>query len=398
MDAVAAAYDASVLHPDAAPAVPAMLSYYAAALPRATLPLPLGGFSAMAHVRALTTSHALLLAGDKGYNAPEDLAGLRDPHVALHGSFSLMVNLHAARLLALAWGGFSLHTQYLDGFKCAALLLRAPPAAAGGPAPPPPPPSPPTPASLAAADAELLPRWATAALPGLCGAWAEAMEGFGPDAFAALQRRLTEEVKRPTLKTALAALRLACWDPDVFVNVRQAVIDGAPGAGERQAADIYRDVRRVYERYYPLQPAKDVAFDCARVCMGLRRYPEAINLFLASTRQCGEHHVTAHNGGICLFHLGRFEAARDCFKRALTLAPKYADAASWLKRAEEQLAARAAAAAAAAVVAAAVTGAGPAGGGAGGAAAVAEAPQLEGAALETSLLLDTSREEEGAVV
>ena len=390
---MAAAYAAAPgapapLHPDAAAAIPAMLAHYATTLPSATVPLPLGGLSAMAHVRALTRAPCLVLVGDKAYNHVEELAGLRDPHVALHGSFSLMANLHAARLLALAWGGLSLHTPYLDGFTCAALLRRR-----SGGAPPPPP----TAQALAAADGELLPPWALAEAPGLCGAWAEAMDGFGPDGFAVLQRRMTEEIKRPTLKTALAALRLACWDADVFTNLRQAIIDGAPSAGERQAADIYRDVCRVYERYFPLQPAKDVAFDCARVCMGLRRYPEAIHLFLASTRQCGEHHVTAHNGGICLFHLGRYGAARDCFKKALALSPKYTDAAAWLKRAEEQLTALAAAAAGAKLEAAAAA----AGGTVRPAVAVPHSFAGEGEAEgggEGASLLDTSREEERAVV
>ncbi len=59
------------------------------------------------------------------------LQGLRDPHVAVHGSFSFMVrkpvlggthsrrrvsqvNLHAVRLYTLARGGISLHTPYLE--------------------------------------------------------------------------------------------------------------------------------------------------------------------------------------------------------------------------------------------------------------------------------------------
>jgi Tfp pilus assembly protein PilF len=70
--------------------------------------------------------------------------------------------------------------------------------------------------------------------------------------------------------------------------------------------------------------------------MGLRRYAEAIALFLASMRQCGEHHVTVHNCGICLFHLARFGAAAEAFKKALKITPTYAEASHWLARAEER--------------------------------------------------------------
>ena len=92
-------------------------------------------------------------------------------------------------------------------------------------------------------------------------------------------------------------------------------------------------MRRVYERYYPLQGAKDVAFELGRVCMGLRRYAEAVQLFIASQRQCGEHHITCYNAGICLFHVGEMSAALACFDRSLTLRPDYADAQAWRLRA-----------------------------------------------------------------
>jgi hypothetical protein len=289
----------------------------------------------MANLSSLTSAHTVFLVGDKGYNHSEEMAALREPHLGLHGSFSFMANLHAARLFALHRGGFSLHTPFLEGFKCAAFLLWG----RGGVAGAPPPAT--QPQDLLAQDAgELLPAWFLQAFPHLSSAWNDAMDGFGPDAFSTLQRRVVEETKasedgRTSLKTSLATLRMACWDPDVFVKLKASIIDGAPGASERTQHDIYGDLCKVYARYYPLRPAHDVAFECGRVCMGLRRYPEAIALFLASMRQSGEHHVTVHNCGICLFHLARFPAAAEAFSKALKLTPTYAEAGHWLHRAEE---------------------------------------------------------------
>jgi len=164
------------------------------------------------------------------------------------------------------------------------------------------------------------------------------MDAFGPDAFATLQRAIRDEVPDPTLRLALATLRLSAWDADVFAKFRDVIIDRTPAAPDRLQADIYRDVARVYERFFPLTPERDVAFDCARVCMGLRRYAEAIALFLASMRLAGEHHVTIYNIGICCFHTERFAAARAAFLRSLALNAAYKDAALWLARAEAKLA------------------------------------------------------------
>lgn len=244
-------------------------------------------------------------------------------------AFSLQGNLHAMRLWALSRGGAGFVTPYLDGgFKCAALYIP------GGP------PAPPlSRRSLEVADLDRLPPTliAPGGLPATAAAWADAFDGFGPDAMATLQRCLRDEIPSPSLKLALATLRLSAWDPEVFSKFRDVIIERAPSATDRLQADIYRDVCKVYERFFPLTPDRDVAFDCGRVCMGLRRYAEAIALFLASLRQTGEHHVTVYNIGICLFHTETLAPARSCFLRSLELNAAYKDAASWLQRTELKL-------------------------------------------------------------
>lgn len=196
---------------------------------------------------------------------------------------------------------------------------------------------------LAEADLERLPLslLAPGNIPFTAGAWADSFDGFGPDALATLQRCLRDEIQAPSLKLALSTLRLAAWDPEVFSKFRDVIIERAPSATDRLQSDIYRDVCKVYERFFPLTSDRDVAFDCGRVCMGLRRYAEAIALFLASLRQTGEHHVTVYNIGICLFHTEKLIVARNCFLRSLELNGAYKDAASWLQRTDVKLAAEA---------------------------------------------------------
>ena len=321
--------------------VKTVLKHYASVLPAGTFPLPLGGFDAFLHLSRLTRAPTLALVGDKAFAHLIELVGVRDPHIALHGSaFSLMANLHALRLFALAQGGFSLATPFLDGaFKCAAFWLPGARRRAGGseasaeaarPA-----------LDLVAADAQLLPPWALAEVPEMAAAWVDTMDGFGPDTFNTLQRCLRDEIPAPSLKLALSTLRLSCWDPDVFTKFRDVLIDRTPQASERAQADIYRDVSRVYERFFPVSPTHDVAFDVARVCMGLRRYAEAITLFLASMRHTGEHNITVYNVGICLFHCSRFDLARAAFYRSLELNREYKDAANWLARVDARIAVQA---------------------------------------------------------
>jgi hypothetical protein len=56
-----------------------------------------------------TGGRALVVSGDKGNNNHEQFRGLIEPHVAVHGSFSVMVNYHAIGLYCTSRSGFVLH-------------------------------------------------------------------------------------------------------------------------------------------------------------------------------------------------------------------------------------------------------------------------------------------------
>ena len=199
-----------------------------------------------------------------------------------------------------------------------------------------------------------------------------------------LQRCARDESKgdAASLKLALAVLRLSSWDADVFLKFKANIIDRSPAVSDRLAADMARDVAAVASRYYPLQTSKDVSFELGRVSMGLKRYADALKLFSASQRQCGEHHGESVSQYACstflltlwLFlhsvvvqswdlplvrkiyktcflstspcfifihaicrYLGDFPAARDSFKASIRLRQDYSDATNWLVRVEAKL-------------------------------------------------------------
>ncbi|KAG5182722.1 hypothetical protein JKP88DRAFT_269854 [Tribonema minus] len=233
--------------------------------------MPVGALAALRNLRALTARGQLVvLAGDKGHTQLSEMDGQRDPHIALHGSFSCMVNFYALRLFVEAAGGCALSS-----------LL-------GG--------------------------------------------RFGPDGFSTLQRCLKEESKTPGLRSALAVVRLSQHDPDVFYKFKQAFIDKAPHASEKLQNDIRHDMRRVYSCYYPLLPSKDVAFELGRIYMGLKDFAQAVELFSDSQKHCGVHHVSWYNMGVCHYYLNQLDAAAHCFDESLALCPDYPDALKWRRK------------------------------------------------------------------
>ena len=67
-------------------------------------------------------------------------------------------------------------------------------------------------------------------------------------------------------------------------------------------------------------------------------FPQAIAFFAASTKQTGEHHVTAYNLGICKFYAHDVAGAHAAFARSVELRADYGDASLWLERCATSLA------------------------------------------------------------
>lgn len=105
--ATAAPQSRYTVYGPAAPLLDALLSAYAASpslKSAASLLIPTGGMQALHNALRIANGRMLLLVADKGATRLREMEGVRDPHVASHGSVSLTVNFHALRQVAKAYG------------------------------------------------------------------------------------------------------------------------------------------------------------------------------------------------------------------------------------------------------------------------------------------------------
>lgn len=70
--------------------------------------------------------YAMRCTGDKAYHNDDDMKGASHPQIAIHGSFSLMVNYGVLRHYIDTKAGFSMMTPYSDGFKVACFVTGVP--------------------------------------------------------------------------------------------------------------------------------------------------------------------------------------------------------------------------------------------------------------------------------
>ncbi|KAG6615443.1 Tetratricopeptide TPR1 [Phytophthora cinnamomi] len=252
--------------------------YFDPASSGATILVPIGALSAIERLAALSKNGLVTLSGDKGNNNPDHFCGVNDPHIAVHGSFSVMVNYHAIGVYFASRGGFALHSpQEEASLKVSAFVLPA------------------------------------------------------------NAKSTKEDAKAPSLKAVLALMKLSGWDPDVFYKFRDVLLDQSPTAAAKLKQDVIYGIPQVWKNYYALDKEKDVAFEIGRLYYGLHEYDSALAYYTLSAQEMGKHHVTSHNMGLCHYSKKQLELAATCFEEAYALNRSYQKAATWLQRVRKEL-------------------------------------------------------------
>lgn len=293
--------------------------------------LPIGALRALRLLGSFSNNRALAISGDKGNNNPEQFLGLSDPHIAVHGSFSLMVNYHAIGAWFTSKGGFALHNpQEEASLKVSCFVLDNEEIELNS-----------INENISTNNKDY--NWIgeafnnkdlerAAAYPFLKNAFQESVDIFGPNDFFVLQKSIKEDMTNAPLRTIVSLLKLSAWDPDVFFKFRDVILNHAPNCGQKLRNDLCRGIPKVWENYYMMDLDKDIAFEIGRFYYGIRDYAIALKYYTISKDTVGDHHVTSHNQGLCFYSQGQHELALTHFQHALSLNNSYEKARSWIEK------------------------------------------------------------------
>jgi hypothetical protein len=284
---------AAVDEPYGDPELDAILREYAGKLDDTAVLFPSAAIRCLRRLGRLADGRLLLVAGDKGYCREELLAGREEPALSIHGSFSLMVNFHALGEWIARRGGKFLYTSHIHSSLCViAGVLGAPP---GG-----------------AVETAL--------------AFDDAIERRGPDDFFDLKVGFGHAWDDLTLEHLLGWIRLSGWDATVLLDAWPALMKHAAPAAGVFRLEIYRTVHEVWNHYFPLQEARDLAFLLGVLLCEIDCHGDALPFFHESAAVYGPNPATVFNIGLCLFELGHLEEAREQVEAALAEAPDFAPA------------------------------------------------------------------------
>jgi hypothetical protein len=285
------------------PAWDRLLDGYRRRLPATSFLFPTAALRCAETLLGLAGGRMLLLAGDRGYCRDEALvAGHGRPSLAMHGSFSMMVDFQLLGERCRQLGGEPLHPEHRAESLNVSAFLYGGHADTGGPG----------------------------GFPETRHAFAEAVDKFGPDDFFTLKGSFEQVYRILTLEQLLAFLRWTGWDPKRFAECLPILKERLDGFLEAQKADLHDAVGRVWDAYLPIGEEQDLAFEIGTFLIELGLYAEALPYLDHSVRLYGLEPGTAYNRALCHHGLGQWDDALEWVNRALELAPDF-DAARALR-------------------------------------------------------------------
>jgi len=331
---------------------------------------PTGVNQCIERMRSWSHGACMVITADKGYTTKCGPSGLREPHLAMHGCISTMVNFHAVAHYVRCHGGFAMSSElnessikvstYVFPSQDTPLLVTVPekPSSQTQPEPQ---------AGVPAESSELDPAeglksepdpasvvvsWDTpppllgpspikSHYPDLQRMFNTMINAFGPYDFFSLEVCITREIDQPSANLALRLLRLSCYDPDVYYRFADAFLGEDVITDPSLQDDISRAIDRTWENFYYLEKDHDIAFQIARYFFVLEDYETALEFFDYSLEEIGESYCTIFDKGLCLYYSNKFSDAKIMFKRSIEINPEIDEKANeWVmrcERAEEML-------------------------------------------------------------
>ncbi len=248
-------------------------------------------------LRRLCGDRLLLLSGDKGFSREEDLLFRGEPGIALHGSFSLMVNYHAIGQYVQQQGGQYLTTPHRHNSLniCAAVFGEHP-----------------------------------QNYPETGLAFNSAIVQNNPDDFFALRQVLAEHYDTLSIEQVLAYLRLSGWDGAVFLDCFSAIMAKVENLASSMQEELLWAVQNIWENYYPIGEQRDLPFYLGMLLYNMEYFPEALEYLEHSRQIYGDDPNTLYNMGMCHYRLRQLDQAMDCMNQTLKKNPEF-DAAKAIR-------------------------------------------------------------------
>lgn len=255
-----------------------LLSFYREQLTDAHLLFPYTGLRCLERLRSLSTSGLVLLSADRGEHHLSNLDYQPSSKLITHGGcFSLDVNYHALKLYGENEQGVALFSHHQHScLDLGCLLLLGDPSGY----------------------TETL------------SAYDQFVRDYGPDDFFSLKKLVEKNFGQLTVRDILATTRLSGYDAHIFQQMLPDLLAQIENLSDDDRWNLYVIIPRIWETYFPIQEARDLAANLGNLLMALQYYEEALLFYEQSIAMYGEMDQTLYSMAVCHCMLDHFDTAQ----------------------------------------------------------------------------------------
>ncbi len=273
-----------------------IIEEYKSVLKTSKFLIPVGGFTAINNLQKIANGRLLILSGDKGGSTLDDLEGQGDPYFNFHGSFSMSVNFHALGRYCELRGGSWDRKDYNHTFSINCFTM-----------------------GLKLED-----------MPETRYAYHTWIQHFGPDDLYNFKQPITAHVTELTFDMMMAYLKAVRWDTNVFLGLKEQIINSIEQLNRRQKEALIVALDRLDKNFYYTPASTDSLVEIGRVYHMMGDYAKAKTYYYRSLSYYGKNWALYHNLGLVYYFSNNPQKSSQYFKKALALNPEAKDSTDWL--------------------------------------------------------------------
>jgi tetratricopeptide (TPR) repeat protein len=280
-----------------------ILNYYAVGHKDINFLMPIGAMRAILSLMDISKNKLLLLSSDKAYSHAEELLNSDGPSFAFHGSFSLMVNLHAIGEFVKKFNGDVLHQSLRRGLKTSLFLIGQ----------------------------------NLNDLPETKQAFMDYSDYYGPADYLNCHQMLKPLADTINMSTLASHLFFCRWDPYVLKFFCKKICENISTEPDSSRQTFIEGFEKAAELFYYSPGCDNMFFEIGYFFHIIKHYEKAINYYNQAIHYFGEQSSTLSNIGHCLYYMNKKVAALGQFEKALALTPDSKDIATWIETIRKDL-------------------------------------------------------------
>lgn len=279
-----------------------VLEYYQNNVENGRILIPTAAFNVVDYFKSLhKKQQAFFFFSDKGHLSLSLLDYPDDPHIAYHGSISLMFNFHALK-----------YYVNQDNENDALLPNRK-------------------------QNLNLVSLGVNNSFTNFTSfkkAYWDYTDYFTVTDFMSLSNNIINNAQNSTLDELIALMRMTHWEPNIFYRISGLLHDKIE---ENDTVKIKRCIPYIEENFYFLPNKKsNIVFELARLSYLVYDYDYAITMFEKSMDLYGQSSNGLFNLGLSYFYNDNKTMALDTFKRCLVLDPNDKEIIEFIDRCREE--------------------------------------------------------------